>query len=81
MSEVSEDVLEELERDLLRLCDPLALDRAVCRRCEVDETCLTWSMESGRDAGVWGGLTEQERHALKRRNARTRPDRLSYRIR
>ena len=34
--QVAEDVLEELERDLLRLCDALALDRAVSRRCELD---------------------------------------------
>ncbi|MGH3924635.1 MAG: WhiB family transcriptional regulator, partial [Pseudonocardiaceae bacterium] len=26
---------------------------------------------SGQDAGVWGGMSEDERRALKRRNART----------
>ena len=46
--------------------------KAVCRRCEVAETCLTWAMESGQDAGVWGGLSEHERHALKRCKARPR---------
>jgi WhiB family transcriptional regulator, redox-sensing transcriptional regulator len=46
--------------------------KAVCRRCEVMETCLTWAMESGKDAGVWGGLSEDERRALKRRLARAR---------
>ena len=46
--------------------------KAVCRRCEVVETCLSWAMESGQDAGVWGGLSEDERRALKRRNARAR---------
>jgi WhiB family redox-sensing transcriptional regulator len=46
--------------------------RAVCRRCDVRETCLTWALESGQDAGVWGGLSEDERRALKRRNARAR---------
>jgi len=46
--------------------------RAVCRRCEVVETCLKWAIESGQDAGVWGGLSEDERRALKRRNARAR---------
>src|SRR5665647_887906 len=45
---------------------------AVCRRCEVVETCLKWAIESGQDAGVWGGLSEDERRALKRRNARAR---------
>jgi WhiB family redox-sensing transcriptional regulator len=46
--------------------------KAVCRRCEVVETCLKWAIESGQDAGVWGGLSEDERRALKRRNARAR---------
>jgi WhiB family redox-sensing transcriptional regulator len=50
------------------------IDRAkvVCRRCEVIETCLSWAMESGKDDGVWGGLSADERRALKRRNARAR---------
>jgi WhiB family transcriptional regulator, redox-sensing transcriptional regulator len=41
--------------------------KVVCRRCVVVETCLKWAMESGQDAGVWGGLSEEERHAFKRR--------------
>ena len=46
--------------------------KAVCRRCEVVATCLSWAITSGQDAGVWGGLSEDERRALKRRNARAR---------
>ena len=46
--------------------------KAVCRRCTVTEQCLAWAMESGQDSGVWGGLSEDERRALKRRNARAR---------
>jgi WhiB family redox-sensing transcriptional regulator len=46
--------------------------KAVCRRCEVREQCLTWALEAGQDHGVWGGLSEDERRALKRRNARAR---------
>jgi WhiB family transcriptional regulator, redox-sensing transcriptional regulator len=46
--------------------------KAVCRRCPVIDTCLKWALESGQDAGVWGGLSEDERRALKRRTARQR---------
>jgi WhiB family transcriptional regulator, redox-sensing transcriptional regulator len=46
--------------------------KVVCRRCEVAEACLSWAMESRQDAGVWGGLSDDERRALKRRNARAR---------
>jgi WhiB family redox-sensing transcriptional regulator len=46
--------------------------KAVCRRCTVVDVCLKWAIESGQDAGVWGGMSEDERRALKRRNARAR---------
>jgi WhiB family redox-sensing transcriptional regulator len=46
--------------------------KSVCRRCPVIPDCLAWALESGQDAGVWGGLSEDERRALKRRNARAR---------
>lgn len=45
--------------------------KAVCGRCPVSADCLLWALSSGQDSGVWGGLTEDERRALKRRNART----------
>ena len=46
--------------------------KAVCARCPVATPCLQWAIESGQDAGVWGGLSEDERRALKRRAARNR---------
>jgi WhiB family redox-sensing transcriptional regulator len=46
--------------------------KAVCRRCEVAPACLRWAMETHQDAGVWGGMSEDERRALRRRNARAR---------
>jgi WhiB family redox-sensing transcriptional regulator len=44
--------------------------KSVCRRCTVIDDCLSWALESGQDAGVWGGLDEEERYALKRRGVR-----------
>ncbi|GAA4072770.1 WhiB family transcriptional regulator [Nonomuraea sp. NPDC050663] len=46
--------------------------KQVCNSCAVVDGCLKWALESGQDAGVWGGLSEDERRALKRRNARAR---------
>ncbi|HZY00229.1 MAG TPA: WhiB family transcriptional regulator [Dermatophilaceae bacterium] len=46
--------------------------KAVCRRCEVIEDCLSWAMDSRQEEGVWGGLAAEERRALRRRNARAR---------
>jgi WhiB family redox-sensing transcriptional regulator len=44
----------------------------VCDRCPVRQTCLEWALDTGQDAGVWGGLSEDERRSLKRRSARLR---------
>ncbi|MFD2419261.1 WhiB family transcriptional regulator [Amycolatopsis pigmentata] len=43
--------------------------KAVCHRCTVASDCLAWALASGQDAGVWGGMSEDERRALKRRRA------------
>ncbi|QTE28676.1 WhiB family transcriptional regulator [Pengzhenrongella sicca] len=50
----------------------LAEAKAVCGRCPVIQTCLTWALEARQDVGVWGGLAEDERIALRRRTARQR---------
>ena len=42
--------------------------KAVCRRCTVTESCLAWALESGQETGVWGGLSEDERRAVRRRS-------------
>jgi WhiB family redox-sensing transcriptional regulator len=44
--------------------------KVVCSDCVVAETCLTWAMDSRQDSGVWGGMSRDERRALRRRNAR-----------
>jgi WhiB family redox-sensing transcriptional regulator len=49
----------------------IAEAKSVCRRCPVVGECLTYALEHGEDAGVWGGMSEDERRALKRRSART----------
>ncbi|RJQ74231.1 WhiB family transcriptional regulator [Pseudonocardiaceae bacterium YIM PH 21723] len=38
--------------------------------CPVRTDCLEWAMAHGADAGVWGGLTEDERRSLRRSRAR-----------
>src|ERR1700710_1148210 len=50
----------------------IAEAKAVCQRCPVTSECLTWALETGQDAGVWGAMSEDERRALKRRRARAR---------
>ena len=51
--------------------------KAVCRTCKVIDACLKCALDTNQDYGVWGGLSEDERRALKRRasseEARARP--------
>ena len=49
MAQVAEDVLEKLERDLLRLCDPLALDGAVAADAASSITARKRVVRFGRD--------------------------------
>jgi WhiB family transcriptional regulator, redox-sensing transcriptional regulator len=39
----------------------------VCNSCEVQEACLAYAMEHDIEFGVWGGTTERQRRALRRR--------------
>jgi WhiB family redox-sensing transcriptional regulator len=48
--------------------------KAVCNRCRVIDACLQFALASGQSAGIWGGLTEDERRVLKRRSVRARHD-------
>ena len=48
--------------------------KAVCRSCSVVDECLEWAFESGQDAGVWGGMSEDERRLHKRRQVRSFSD-------
>ncbi|MFI5735861.1 WhiB family transcriptional regulator [Kribbella sp. NPDC051587] len=45
--------------------------KRVCARCPVQPDCLDWALETGQDAGIWGGTTDTERRLLKR--TRTAP--------
>ncbi|MEU3276561.1 WhiB family transcriptional regulator [Streptomyces antibioticus] len=41
--------------------------KAVCRRCPVREACLDRAMNTDQTLGVWGGTSETQRRAIKRR--------------
>ena len=41
--------------------------KRVCAGCEVADDCLTYAIETNQVAGIWGGLTEDERRPVRRR--------------
>jgi WhiB family redox-sensing transcriptional regulator len=49
------------------------VDRAkgICAECPVRQECLEWSLVTCQDAGVWGGLDEEERREIRRARRRT----------
>lgn len=47
--------------------------KLICRGCPVSATCLSWALAYGQEAGIWGGLTEDERRRLHRRGRGFRP--------
>jgi WhiB family transcriptional regulator, redox-sensing transcriptional regulator len=36
--------------------------KAVCARCLVQDQCLAFAVQTRQAHGIWGGLTEEERH-------------------
>ena len=44
--------------------------KAICRRCPVVAECLAAALEHGEDAGIWGGLTAEERRVIRHGRAR-----------
>lgn len=50
----------------------IAAAKAICEACPVIAECGQWAAENRQDAGIWGGRTEWERQAIKRRGGRGR---------
>ena len=48
----------------------LEVAKAVCRGCPVRDDCLEWSLATCQDAGVWGGLDEEQRREIRRARRR-----------
>lgn len=48
---------------------PHAIKRAkeLCGECPVRNQCLDYALTNDERFGVWGGLTEKERHDLRRK--------------
>ena len=44
--------------------------KAICALCPVREECLQWALDTAQDAGVWGGLSEEERRDIRRARRR-----------
>lgn len=48
----------------------IRLAKALCEGCPVRPECLEAAMAAGEPHGIWGGLTTDERRAMRRNEAR-----------
>src|SRR5688572_8950479 len=40
--------------------------KRLCRHCPFKDSCLEWALEKNQQYGVWGGLDERQRRAIRR---------------
>lgn len=43
--------------------------RQICGECSARVECLEFALSTNQDSGIWGGLTEEERRAIRRERA------------
>jgi WhiB family transcriptional regulator, redox-sensing transcriptional regulator len=53
-----------------RAAEQVERAKGVCATCPVSGQCLDWALSTNQDAGVWGGMSEDERRTLQRRRRR-----------
>lgn len=46
--------------------------KAICASCDVRAECLEYALTNGEKFGIWGGLAERERRAIRRRRNQDR---------
>jgi WhiB family redox-sensing transcriptional regulator len=49
--------------------EPAEPARRICASCPVRQPCLDYALSHGIVHGIWGGLTERDRRALRTRRA------------
>ena len=47
----------------------IAQAKRVCGECAARVDCLDFALTTNQDSGIWGGLSEEERRAIRRRRA------------
>ena len=47
--------------------------KTICATCRVQPECLTFALRTGQLHGIWGGTTEHERAAARRRTLSEQP--------
>lgn len=40
--------------------------KRICGMCDVREQCLQYALDNNMRGGIWGGMTDRERQAIRR---------------
>jgi WhiB family redox-sensing transcriptional regulator len=48
------------------LLNDIRAAKAVCERCQVQDDCVQFALETNQQDGIWGGTTEPERRRVRR---------------
>ena len=46
--------------------DDIVTAKAICQGCQVRRECLEFAFDTDQEAGIWGGMTEEERRRVQR---------------
>ena len=46
--------------------DDIVTAKAICQGCQVRPQCLEFAFDTDQEAGIWGGMTEEERRRVQR---------------
>jgi WhiB family redox-sensing transcriptional regulator len=47
--------------------EAVANAKGICAECAVEEECLEFALETNQRLGIWGGTSEEDRKALRRK--------------
>ncbi|GAA4822124.1 WhiB family transcriptional regulator [Actinomycetospora corticicola] len=46
--------------------EQLTAAKFICGTCPLQAACLRWALDTGQEAGVWGGTSEEDRRDMRR---------------
>ena len=56
-----------------RALEQVTQAKAICVGCPVQRECLAFALRTHQIHGIWGGMTEEERHPRQRLNGQAHP--------
>lgn len=65
---IEEAACREVDPELFYIPGAERAAQAICRGCDVSDSCLSYALARDEPYGVWGGMTDRQRRKLLREN-------------